>query len=141
MSDSTPQGEIEPPSHYSLFAIYHLPTKLQEGNVCTPVCLFTGGVCNVTSCPAAWFHVPSEGMSAHESWWPPNGGCLPTMGCLPTRRDLPTTRILPTRSWGRGRCMALPSYDIQQRPSKWAVRILLECFLVKYCSLYVTYKM
>ena len=36
------------------------PTKLREGNVFTPVCLFTGGVYDVTSCLAAWSNVPSE---------------------------------------------------------------------------------
>ena len=45
---------------------YRPQTKLQEGNVFTPVCLSLctrddGLLYDVTSCLAAWSHVPSEG--------------------------------------------------------------------------------
>ena len=75
--------------------------SLGQGNVFTPVCLFTWeSLYDVTSCLAAWSYVPSKGISV--------SGPMFLVGGLPPERVGQT-----------------PS-----RTGKRVVRILLECFLV-----------
>ena len=75
--------------------------SLWQGNVFTPVCLFTlGSLYDVTSCLTAWSHVPSKAVSV--------SGPMFLLGGLPPE----------------GVGQTLP------RTGKRVVRILLECFLV-----------
>ena len=85
------------------------------------VCPFGGGgsLHDVASCLTAWSHVPSRGLppgwgSAYEESTSRGGGLPPGLG--PPPGGLPTWRGVE----GLGR----------PESEKWAVRTLLECFLV-----------
>ena len=87
--------------------------SLEQGNVFTGVCLSTGGLCDVTSCLAAWSHIPS-------------GGSLSRGVCV--RGSLSRGGLCQgdQRGLSRGASVREPP---PLHGDERAVRILLECFL------------
>ena len=116
-----------------------------QGNIFTDVCLSTGGRClyDVTSCLVAWCHVSSRrGVSVPGPIFLLAGGRICVQGGLCTGRVSVRGMGSGSLSGGRGLCSGRslssegglctggslsgrPPYD-----EEWAVRILLECFLV-----------
>ena len=50
-------------TEFCVFVVFYRPSRKGKGNIFTGICLFSGGsLYDVTTCLAAWSHVPSRGL-------------------------------------------------------------------------------